>query len=233
MYSFVDYRITDEEFLNLVKEGIKPIKVPKTELVYDSINGHVDIQLNILNMESKFIVVHKDISNSFLKELQLNSINFVLSNSSLSYKYPKDIILNALITKDFIMHNTKYTDKCILDNCKEKMVLNVPQGYTKCSIVNIYDKAFITSDKIIHKKLTQCGYDTLLIPPGDIILEGLDYGFIGGTCGTIGNNKLAFFGSLEHYKYGYEVITFLKKHNVKPIYLSNSKLIDRGSILTI
>lgn len=233
MYSFVDYRTTEIEILNLKKQGVQPIKVPKSTLLYDAINGHVDIQLNILDKKTKTIIVHKNIENSFLTELKKNSINFVLSNTSLSNKYPGDIILNALITDNFLMHNLKYTDKNILENCIMKKLLNVTQGYTKCSVLNIYDKAFITSDKIIYNTLKNENYDVLLLPPGDIILEGLDYGFIGGTGGMIGDNKIAFFGNLNRYKYGMQVISFLKKHNITPIYLSDSKLIDRGSILTL
>ncbi|WP_024614977.1 DUF6873 family GME fold protein [Clostridium sp. Ade.TY] len=233
MYSFVDYRITYEEFSNLVKEGITPIKVPKSNLLYEAINGHVDIQLNILDRKSKLIVVHKDMDSDFLNNLKNLSIDFILSEKSLDSKYPKDIILNALITDNFLMHNIKYTDNTILKNSINKITLNVSQGYTKCSVVNIYDKAFITSDKIIYNTLTNSGYDTLYVPPGDIVLEGLDYGFIGGTCGMIGNNKLAFFGNLNKYKYGKDIIEFLKKHNVIPIFLKDSKLIDRGSILSI
>ncbi|MGG7077729.1 DUF6873 family GME fold protein [Clostridium sardiniense] len=233
MYSFVDYRTTDIEILNLKRQGVQPIKVPKSTLLYDAIDGHVDIQLNILDKKSQTIIVHKNIEESFLNKLEHFSINFILSNNSLNSKYPNDIILNALITDNFLMHNLKYTDKNILENCTMKKLLNVTQGYTKCSVLNIYDKAFITSDKIIYNTLIEENYDVLLLPPGDIILEGLDYGFIGGTGGMIGDNKIAFFGNLKHYKYGLQVISFLKKHNIKPVYLSDSKLIDRGSILTL
>lgn len=233
MYSFVDYRITDLELLNLKKQGVKPIKVPKSKLLYDAIDGHVDIQLNILDKKSKTIIVHKDIEKSFLEELKYHSINFIFSNNSLNSKYPGDIILNALVTDKFIMHNLKYTDKNLLKNCNNKKALNVSQGYTNCSVLNIYNKAFITSDKVIHDTLKNENYDVLLLPPGDILLEGFDYGFIGGTGGMIGDNKIAFFGNLNHYKYGNEILAFLKKHNVTPIYLSDSKLIDRGSILTL
>lgn len=233
MYSFVDYRITDLELQNLKLQGLTPIKVPKSKLLYDAIDGHVDIQLNILDKDSKTIIVHKDIEKAFLEELKKHSINFIFSSNSLTKKYPKDIILNALITDKFLMHNIKYTDKNLLENCSTKKLLNVSQGYTNCSVLNIYNKAFITSDKVIYNKLKNENYDVLLLPPGDILLEGFDYGFIGGTGGMIGDNKIAFFGNLNHYKYGNEVIAFLKKHDVTPIYLSDSKLIDRGSILTL
>lgn len=50
MHCFVDYRITKEELLSLSKLDLKPILVPKCNDVYDAINGHPDIQLNVLKM---------------------------------------------------------------------------------------------------------------------------------------------------------------------------------------
>ena len=106
------------------------------------------------------------------------------------------------------------------------------KGYTKCSVAIVNDNAIITSDFAIAKALTSNNFDVLLLPPGDIILEGLDYGFIGGTCGLVDKNILAFFGTLDKYAYGSEVKEFLKKHKVEPYYLSDLKLTDRGSIIT-
>ena len=47
----------------------------------------------------------------------------------------------------------------------------------------------------------------------------------------ISNDSMAFFGSLDNYAFGNEVKKFLYKYDIKPIYLSNTKLIDRGSLL--
>ncbi len=97
-------------------------------------------------------------------------------------------------------------------------------SFRKCSDDQRYEN---------RKILKENNIDVLLLPPGDIILPGLDYGFIGGTCGLLDNNTLAFYGNLNMYKYGDKVLNFLKKHNVKPIFLSRGKLIDRGSIFCI
>ena len=49
----------------------------------------------------------------------------------------------------------------------------------------------------------------------------------------ISENEMAFFGSLDFYKYGQQVKDFLAKYNVSPIYLRNGELIDRGSLLVL
>lgn len=233
MICFVDYRISIIEEKSLKNLGIKIIKVPPCNNLYNAIKGHVDIQLNILSKIEKKVIVQKDITDSFKKELIANNINFIESNSSLGKKYPSNIALNALILDNYFIHNLNFSDENLIESQKNKTLVNVKQGYTKCSSLVVNDHSIITSDKGIYNSLLKYNFDILLLPPGDIILDGLDYGFIGGTGGLINSSTMAFFGSLEKYAYGEEVKKFLKKHNVNPIYLNNSKLYDRGSLFTL
>lgn len=234
MHCFVDYRITKEELLNLSKLNINPILVPKCSHVYEAINGHPDIQLNILknNLDNQ-IIIQKDISENFKETLKSNNINYIVSQKSLESKYPKDIILNALILNNYFIHTLKYTDKNLLNSQSAKIHINVPQGYTKCSILPVRDNALITSDKGIFEVLKNYNFDILLLPSGDISLPSLNYGFIGGVGGMISSNKMAFFGDLDSYKWGDEIKKFLYKYDISPIALRKGKLIDRGSLLTL
>lgn len=234
MYCFVDYRISKEELLNLYSLKHDVILVPQCDLVYEAINGHPDIQMNILknNSESKVIVQNK-IDNNFKKLLLDNNIKYIVSKNTLSNTYPGDIFLNALITDRYFIHNTKYTDENLLASQTDKIIISVPQGYTKCSILQVTENSLITSDKGIFNILKNYDFDILLVPPGDILLPSLNYGFIGGVGGLISNNKMAFFGDLSHYQYGDKVKDFLFKYDIEPIYLRKGKLIDRGSLLTL
>ena len=233
MICFVDYRISDEEIINLKNLNLDIIKIPQCKNVYGAIDGHVDIQLNILNKSSKEVIVQKDISTDFLKKLDKKNVKYTLYNDSLSEKYPNDILLNALILDSIFIHNLKYTDKTLLELQKGKKLLNVKQGYTKCSVLPISNSAFITSDIGIYNTLSALKKDVLLLPAGDILLPGLDYGFIGGIGGLIDEGILGIFGELENYKYGDEMYKFLSKHNVEPISLKKGKLIDRGSLFIL
>lgn len=234
MHCFVDYRITNEELVNLYNLNVNPILVPKCNEVYEAINGHPDIQLNILkNKERDHIVVQKNINNNFKEILKSNNIKYILSKSSLSNTYPNDIILNSLILENYFIHNLKFSDKNLLKSQNLKTKINVSQGYTKCSILPVRDNALITSDKGIFETLKDYDFDILLLPPGDILLPSLNYGFIGGTGGMISNDKMAFFGDLDSYNWGEEVKKFLYKYDISPIALRKGKLIDRGSLLTL
>lgn len=223
-----DFRITKEEENSLKKLNYKVLKCPKCKNLYDAVCGHPDMLIHFLDKSN--LVVHKDIDLNFKNQLKNFGLNIIKSNTSLISKYPYDICLNALNTNDLFVHYLKYTDKVILNNIKNKKILNVKQGYTKCSTAIVNNNAFITSDKNIKNILLDENKDVLFLPPGDILLPGLDYGFIGGSCGLIDKDLLAFFGDLKYYKYGDEVYNFLKKHNVKPVFLKNGPLIDRGSI---
>ncbi|NSA19987.1 hypothetical protein FHU25_004052, partial [Clostridium saccharobutylicum] len=210
MHCFVDYRISSEELDALLQLKLNPILVPKCPKVYEAIDGHPDIQLNILKNNSKNkIIIQKDIPNCFKKILEANSINYIVSKSSLSNTYPYDIILNSLILDNHFIHNLKYTDENLLKSQSLKVHINVPQGYTKCSILPIRENALITSDKGIFNILKNYNFDILLLPPGDILLPSLNYGFIGGVGGMISNNEMAFFGNLDYYKWGNEIKDFL------------------------
>lgn len=234
MHCFIDYRSTKEELNNLLKLNINPILVPKCNSVYEAINGHPDIQLNLLkNSSLNKIIVQREISENFKDILIKNNINFIVSKNALSSKYPNDIILNSLILENHFIHTLKYSDENLLNSQASKIHINVPQGYTKCSILPVREKALITSDKGIFESLKSYDFDILLLPPGDILLPSLNYGFIGGVGGMISNNKMAFFGDLDSYNWGDQVEKFLFKYDVSPIALRKGKLIDRGSLLTL
>lgn len=230
MNCFVDYRITDEELISLRKFAMNIIKVPRCSQLYPAIDGHVDIQLAISNNK---LIIQKDISLEFKDLLLKYKIEFLESSNSLEDTYPNNIGLNALITKNYFVHNLKYTDPTLLKEQFNKTLISVKQGYTKCSILPVSEKAIITNDSGIASKLLKYDFDVLLIPYGDIILPGFDYGFIGGVGGLITPNTMAFFGNLSYYKYGKDILKFLKKYHVEPVYLSNSKLYDRGSLLIL
>lgn len=228
--SFVDYRLTEKQMHLLSNEGLNIIKIPKSNNLYDAISGHPDIQLNIIN--SKKIILAKN-SNLSLEILNKHHIEFEYSSKELEEKYPKNIFLNAVNLKNFFIHNLKFTDKNLLKHVSDKELINIKQGYSKCSIAIVNNNALITSDLGIYNALKKYPIDVLLIPVGDIVLPGLSYGFIGGTCGLISEDKMAFLGNLKNHSYGNDIKNFLFKHNVEPIYLDEGKLIDRGSILTL
>lgn len=203
----IDHRTSYEEKNNLSRLKYKILECPPCLTLYQAVCGHPDMLLHII--DNQRIIVHKDMPESFIENLKNLGLTVILSNSSLSSSYPFDIILNAVSISNLFIHYTDYTDKNLLDIVsKSKKLIKVKQGYTKCSTAIVSEKAAITSDVPIAKALYDQNIDVLLLPPGDIELPGLDYGFIGGTCGLIEENVLAFYGDLSCYAYGKDVLSF-------------------------
>lgn len=230
-YAIVDYRISEEEKSNLKQLGCEVLVCPPSKLLYDAICGHPDVLLHIIDNEN--IMVHKDMNVEFVKLLKKLGFDVSFSRNNLNSLYPYDVILNAVNLSHLFIHNINYTDPNLLKMTNNKKFINVKQGYTKCSTAIVSEEAIMTSDKNIAKALFKENIDVLLLPPGDILLPGLDYGFIGGCCGLLDDKSLAFYGDLNYYAHGKKVLEFLKKHNIEPIFLRKEKLIDRGSLFIV
>lgn len=226
---FVDSRIDEEERQSLIDLKYSPITCPKFSGLYDAISRHPDILIHILGKNN--IMVHKDMDADFICNLESIGFNVTLSQNSLGYRYPEDIILNAINLNDKFIHNLKYTDPNLKELVKNKKLININQGYSKCSTSIVSNNAIMTSDSGIAKTLYADGFDVLLLNPGNILLPGLNYGFIGGCSGLLESNLMAFYGSLDFYPQGKEVWNFLKKHKIDCWFLRKGPLIDRGSIL--
>ncbi|URZ07246.1 DUF6873 family GME fold protein [Clostridium felsineum] len=227
----VDNRISELEKYNLKKLDLNIILTPICKDISFPISGHPDEV--ICKVSDKLMIIYKNSTSEFIASIKNLGIHIIKSSNTLENEYPNDVALNGVVLKDFFIHNIKYTDPSLYNNILDKTIINVKQGYTKCSTAVINDYALMTSDIGIANSASKFNLDVLLLPPGDIVLPGFEYGFIGGSCGLINKNILAFYGNLEKYKFKNKVLNFLNKHNIKPIYLSDSKLIDRGSIITI
>ena len=71
--------------------------------------------------------------------------------------------------------------------------------------------------------------DVLLIRPGYIILKGFDYGFIGGTCGRIGD-EIIFNGDISAHPDYDAIQAFIKSRGLDIKYF-DYPLEDIGSII--
>lgn len=229
--AIVDFRISEEEINNLKKLNLNILKCPKCEILYDAVCGHPDMQIHVLDKTN--VLVHKGMDKNLINELVKLGISITFSNRELKGGYPDNIILNAVSLKNYFIHNLKYTDEILYNNRKDSIIINVKQGYTKCSTAVLSEKAIMTSDVSIAKRLVNYHIDILLLPPGDIELPGVNYGFIGGCCGLIDEHHMAFFGDLDYYAYKNDVAQFLKKHKIAPLFLRKGRLIDRGSLFIL
>ncbi len=178
----------------------------------------------------KPVCTHPDMIFHYLDNTHLYSIyptdyidSIKISETVKNY-YPYDVLLNAARIGENLICNEKYTAKEILTG----NIINVKQGYAKCSTLIIDQNSIITSDKSIAKAWIG---DALYIESGYINLPGYNYGFIGGCGGKIDKNTLYLTGS-THPQIS-QITAFAKQRNVDIIFGSYEVLTDIGSIIPI
>jgi len=213
----------------LEKLNISSLELPPNPFVDKRLSGHAD--LSLLHIEGNIAAVSKSCTDI----LKSKGFEVVVPDGAQSEKYPFDCILNALILKKKVFANTSALDKKISAFLLEKgfEIIHINQGYSKCMTAVINENAVITCDKSVKQAADAHKIDALIIRQGFIRLDGFEYGFIGGCCGLIDRNILAFSGKIENHPDYVLMRDFALSHSVKLLSLTEEKLKDIGGILPI
>ncbi len=229
----VDGRIDKEIENNLKKLGLEIIKTIKCEEVHESISYHPDIVIHPVNYNT--LVIAPNVFDYYKGKLKNKNINIIKGEKLLNCKYPNDIAYNVGRLWNIAIHNFQHTDRILKHHLIQEGIklVDVKQGYSKCSLSIVNNDIGITSDLPIYIKLTDLGYEILLIEPGHILLESQEYGFIGGSNGSLSNNKSIISGSLKDHPNKNQILDFFKKNNVELKFLSDKKIMDIGTFITL
>ncbi len=201
--------------------------------ILPGIDSHPD--MNVCHLGGKYIVVSKEHYSYYNELLSPMGFDVICGENDISDKYPYDIAFNCVLLNKRLFHNLPYTDKAILNFAEKNNyeLINVKQGYTKCSTLIADENSVITSDYGLYKIYSKYGIDVLFADNKTIKLENFNNGFIGGAGGLISKQKMAFFGNItEHPDYN-NIREFLEKRNIEIISLSLSELTDYGSIIPL
>ena len=193
---------------------------------------HADLQcLHLGGVNSVILKENIHLQNAFAA----NKLAFMQSKRTATPAYPHNTLLNCAVVEKFVFCHKKAVDARVLDICEKinKEAVFVRQGYTRCSTAVIAPKALITADPSIYLAAKEHKLDVLKIQEGYIDLPGYTYGFIGGCCGKLAPDKLAFTGSLKNHPSGTRIQTFLRQHGVTPLELCQGPLIDVGGIIPL
>lgn len=229
----VDGRMDKDSFKKLEGMGLKVIPTICCKEIHPSVAFHPDMVIHPVNPET--LVIAPNVFEYYEKVLYGMGIKLIKGEKWLNIKYPNDIAYNVLRISKYALHNFKYIDKKLLFYLKKEKLefININQGYSKCSTAIIDEKAIITSDYPIHKKMSELGIDSLLIRQGAIELLGFNYGLIGGCCGNISNNEIIFYGNVFRHPDGEKIMKFLNKYNKNVYFLTEKNLVDIGTIISL
>ena len=231
-----DSRIGDsiEKELNLL--GCSILFVPSDNYLDYPISSHPDIHLyhsgdgNFITSGFFFKTFNGEIKK-LVSTKDCEIFNNTKEVKKISRGYPNDVPLNVVKVGNCIIGN-KDTASEIIMSFDYTAFINVKQGYTKCSVCVVSENAIITDDPGIYQQ-TKKLLDTLVVKRGEIVLNGYDYGFFGGTCGKISSDTLAFYGKVENFSEYDRISAFCRNHSVYCYSLSNSPLTDYGSLIPI
>ena len=208
--------------------GIHVIEVQRSSSVLDGLSSHAD--MHFLHLGGPELYISQD---QAINQTKLTALGFDVHvlKAPLCKDYPLDVPLNAAVIGDNVFLNQKTICKEI--NFTGKNIIDVKQGYSKCSICAVSSNAIITDDIGIHDSAIKVGFDSLLIEKGDIVLKGMNYGFIGGCCGLISKDTMLFNGDIKTHRNCDMIKGFLSNYGINPVSIGNYQLTDIGGILPL
>ena len=226
--ALVDYRAEDA-IAALEKLGIRVYTTPKTNIAYPAVSGHPDMLFH--HISATEAIVAPEVFEYFSRLFP--HIKIISGKNKIGGTYPADVAYNVARINKRAFLNVKYTDERILEYYKENCIelINVKQGYSKCSICIVSENAIITSDKKIALRSTEYGFDALCIREGYVKLKDFSYGFIGGASGLISGEILAFNGNIKKHPDYSDIKSFCRNHGVDVYSLHNKELEDIGSVI--
>ena len=192
----------------------------------------------IFTLKNKIFVSRAYLENNPALFQKLKALGYIIvpCECELGSEYPKDIAFNVATVGKYAFGRFDF----VADEIKHELVdrgytlIDVKQGYAKCSTAIINDNAIITADSGIAKKAASLGIDVLKVSAaeGVIELDGYGYGFIGGAC-AMHENTLYSCGNIELHPDFEAIRDFCEAHGVALCSLSDGKLCDVGGIIFI
>ncbi len=214
---------------SLISNEFEVFWLPENYEIDQRLASHAD--LSAFRFEKKLILANY-LKNSceLVKLLTSRGYEVIISDQIQNPVYPGDVNLCAATLGSKLIHNNKYTDPKILSLGVE--VINVKQGYSRCTALILDENCAITADKGIAEAISEIGVEVLQIAEGGIELDGFSNGFIGGASFKA-EDTIYFTGVLENHPSGKIIKNFIIKHGYKICCLTNEHLFDIGGAIYI
>lgn len=223
----VSSTLSESCLAGLRRLGWEPLAIPPFASLPAPTRDHPDLLLAMLPQGELLLPrEYYDANVSFFDALGLL---LVPEEKSPGAVYPSDVLLDALAVRDTLYGKEDATSR-LLRSYYPRLV-GVRQGYARCSVALLSEKAAITADRGLADALRRDGLDVLTIEPGHISLPGYDYGFIGGAGGRLSDGTYVFFGDLSCHPDGERIAAFAKKYIRKAVSLAEGPLCDHGGLL--
>lgn len=227
VYADIDDIALKNVFNNL---SIEVVNVNENSFLDVPVSLHADILMNYIGKSTFLSDKHQIELCKFIEDNNGKSV--VIEN--IKSPYPYDCLLNFADIGDYIICNKSILTGEIVDLLPKKTVIEVKQGYSKCSVCICKRNTIITDDISVYNAiLPYDNINSLLIEKGSVHINKYDYGFIGGCCGLIDKNLLLFNGDLSLHSDFDKIKNFLYDNDINYIDIKGKPLTDIGSIIPI
>ena len=237
MLALLDHRAPKELEDSLWGKDYRVLRLPAHPKLPLPVSAHADLLLFFAPEEVLCTKSYFEIAKDLLFEIAAAAQKPLrLIEEELGAPYPKDVFLNAVLVGNTLFCNPKTVARRVRVSLINEQTALVKQGYTKCSILPVGDRALITEDVAIAAIARQKGFDVLQIEKGHVSLPGYDTGFLGGATSFSPykkTNEILFCGNLFIHPNAEEILAFCKKHNQTVLSLGNLPLLDVGTLFLI
>lgn len=216
---------------SLANLGVETLTTPQDERLPKPVAFHPDLQVCPLP-DKRMFVLKGSLLAAALREL---GCDLWETHEMPGDVYPQDVRCGGLVWGAYLIGNPKGLDRKLIQQAQHLGLglMAVRQGYCACSIALVDRQSAITADRGLYQAFTAKGFQMLLIQPGYIRLPGYDTGFLGGCCGKLAPDKLAFAGQLAWHPDGKRIQRFLEQRGVTTVELTEGPLIDVGGIVPL
>jgi len=229
MVAIIDSR-SSKKVINKLMEYVTDVYMFQTDgITGNSISGHPDI---FIYQDNEHLILAPNSPADLFIFLYNHNIKYTRGCREVGYELDSCVQYNCLSTYQFLFHKSGYTDSAILEVNKVKEFVQLPQAYTRCSLVHLCENNYLTSDRGIEKVLLQKGISCFHFNPDEIIIKDHKNGFIGGAVGILGN-KIFFNGNIELHADGLRLKEHLLNLNFEIVNLSDEHLYDGGCIFFV
>ncbi|MCF6365699.1 MAG: hypothetical protein L3J35_05795 [Bacteroidales bacterium] len=229
MLAVIDVRSSEEAKTNLEKYVDDILFFETNGITYNAISGHPDIF--IFQYKNELIIAPNspELLINFLKK---HNVNYKTGISKIDETFENSVKYNCVTGDNFFLHKKGMTEKIILENNSDKKYINLPQAYTRCSMIHLKNNVFISSDLGIKKVLDNNNLKNFYFSPENIKIIDHKNGFLGGTCGVF-ENKIFFNGNIDKHKDGVGLRNFVTNLDYEIICLHDDFLYDGGGIFFV
>lgn len=214
------------EALENLSRFAEPVPFSTRGIVPEPLAGHVDIFCT--KVDGKMVLA-PNTPKHVVEIMEKAGMDLVFGNTEVTGETETMWAYNVMVDEKFCVCNADFIDPVLKEMFSERKTVHVRQGFARCSAVSL-GGAVMTSDGGIAKALDDNNIQNILISQEGITLPGYRNGCFGGACGVCGD-KVFIAGNLRHHKQGREIRDFIGKNGFMAVELSDSPLLDVGSMI--